>query len=483
VTPHAPRARARAPQKGRVRGLLSPLRVDGAIESVRGSVVEVGFRRGNEPRLRDALEVESDPPRDLEVASHPAPGLVRCLALQSTAGLRRGMRVRPLGGPLRVPVGPEVLGRLIDCIGDPLDGGGPIGAHEHLPLHRPAPPLAGQRPELAPLETGVKMVDLLCPFARGGKTGLFGGAGVGKTLLLVEFIGAVLARYRGVCVFAGVGERIREGQELWQDLQEAGLSDRTVMVLGQMDAPPTARLRTPHAALSIAESFRDRDGSDVLLLIDNIFRFVQAGMEASALAGHLPSRVGYQPMLATELAEVEERISTTASGAITSVQAVYVPADDLSDPGAAAVMEHLDAQVVLSRERAAAGLYPAVDPLRSYSRLLDPAIVGDRHYSVSEQVRQTLARYRELEDVIAMLGIDELSAADRSLVARARRIERFLTQPFHVSQAFTGRRGVSVPVEETIEGCERILRGELDHAGEERLYMIGGLEDLERVRS
>jgi F-type H+-transporting ATPase subunit beta len=331
------------------------------------------------------------------------------------------------------------------------------------------------------LETGLKAVDLLCPFVRGGRTGLFGGAGVGKTILLLEFIRSITAAHSGVAVFAGIGERIREGHELWESFREADLLDRTAMVFGQMDAPPATRLRVPHAALTVAEYFRDRDQRDVLLMVDNIFRFVQAGMETSALLGRIPSRVGYQPTLATELAEVEERISSTEFGSITSVQAVYVPADDLADPGAAAVMKHLDARIILSRSMAAAGLYPAIDPLRAQSRLLDPRVVGERHYRVADRVRTTLARYVELEDVISMLGLDELSPEDRLMVGRARRLQRFLTQPFRVSEAFTGRRGVSVPLEETLTVCERLLGEEADGLDESALYMIGGLADFERA--
>jgi len=453
----------------------------GRVESVRGSVVDVRFPEGEEPALREALCIQGGASRDLEVLGHPEPGLVRGLALQSTAGVRRGDVVLAMGSPLSVPVGPAVLGRLIDCTGRQLDRGSPIQASDHLPIHRPPPTLDRFSSRLEPLHTGVKIVDLLCPFARGGKTGLFGGAGVGKTLLLVEFIGAVLEAHRGYAVFAGIGERIREGHELWTSLLNAGLMDRTVMVFGQMDAPPGARLRVPHAALTLAEVFRDRHGADVLLLMDNIFRFVQAGMETSALAGNVPSRVGYQPTLATELAEVEERIASTAEGAITSVQAVYVPADDLTDPGAAAVVEHLDAQVVLTRARASAGLYPAIDPLRSHSRLLDPAVVGPRHYRIAEQVRSSLARYRELEDVIAMLGLDELSREDRRLVERARKLDRFLTQPFKVSEAFTGRGGVRVPLADTLDGCERILSGEFDELEEHHLFMVGAVTDLEHL--
>lgn len=349
--------------------------------------------------------------------------------------------------------------------------GGTVEAGEppHLGRH------GGEKARL--LVTGLKAIDLLCPFAHGGKTGLFGGAGVGKTVLLMEFISSVLQRDRGYAVFAGVGERICEGHELWRDFTAAGLMSRTAMVFGQMDAPAGMRLRTPHAALAICEDLREREHSDVLLLIDNIFRYIQAGMEASAMAGQVPSRVGYQPTLATEIAEVEERIASTVDGTITSVQAVYVPADDLNDPGAAAVVEHLDARVVLSRELAAAGLYPAVDPLRSQSRMLDPTIVGERHYRIAEQVRATLARYRELEDVIAILGVDELSTADREVVTRARLLQRFLTQPFVVAEVFTGHKGVRTELRQTLDACERILAGGLDLVDEQRLYMIGALSE------
>jgi F-type H+-transporting ATPase subunit beta len=319
------------------------------------------------------------------------------------------------------------------------------------------------------------VVDLLCPLARGGKAGLFGGAGVGKTVLLMELIASALTSHSGYAVFAGVGERIREGHELWRDFEAAGLLPRTAMVFGQMDAPSGVRLRTPSAALTVAEHFRDSEGAHVLLLMDNIFRFVQAGMETSAMAGRVPSRVGYQPTLATEIAEIEERIASTIDGTITSVQAVYVPADDINDPGAASVLEHLDARVILSREMAAAGLYPAVDPLLSQSRMLDPTLVGERHYRVAEAVRAMLARYQELEDVIAILGLDELSPEDRTLVGRARRLQRFLTQPFVIAEAFTGHKGVRVTLDDTLDGCERILAGEADELEEQRLYMTGAL--------
>jgi len=455
----------------------------GAIDAIQGSVVDVRFPRGEEPAIREALRIEREGSNDLmlEVHAHPEPGIARALALAPTAGLRRGQAVERTGRPLQVPVGTELFGRVVDGLGAPLDGGPPVGTSDHWGIHRPPPSLHRHVARVEPMWTGIKVIDLLCPFARGGKTGLFGGAGVGKTVLLMEFISSVAAGYGGVPIFAGVGERIREGQELWQEFTESGLMDRTVMMFGQMDAPPGARLRLIHSALTVSEWFRDTQGREVLLLVDNIFRFVQAGMETSAMLGRLPSRVGYQPTLSTELAEVEERIASTLDGTITSVQAVYVPADDLNDPGAAAVMEHLDARVVLARERAAAGLYPAVDPLRSQSRLLAEDIVGAEHYRVADAVRSALARYRELEDVIAMLGLDELSPADRLIVARARRLERFLTQPFVVSEAFTGRKGARVPIAETLEGCSRILAGDLDHVDEQRLYMIGGTADLDRV--
>lgn len=453
----------------------------GVIEGVYGGVVDVRFPVNATPALREALRVAEPQGRYLEVQAQLEAGLVRTLVLGMGAGLHRGQRVDATGAGLEVPVGRHLLGRVVDCLGRPLDGGPPIEAHEQAPLHRPPPDLHQHRSEIRPLFTGLKVIDLLCPFAQGGKSGLFGGAGVGKTVLLMEFVRAVVKGSGGVAVFAGVGERIREGHELWRSFGDAGLLPHTVMVFGQMDAPPGIRLRVPHAALSICEHFRDRERADVLLLIDNIFRFVQAGMETSALAGRVPSRVGYQPTLATELAEVEERIASTNQGSITSVQAVYVPADDLEDPGAAAVMEHLDARVILSRQLAAQGLYPAVDPLRSRSRLLDPNVVGARHYQVAEAVRQALTRYRELEDVIAMLGLEELSPEDRQLVRRARRLQRFLTQPFLVSEVFTGRRGVHVPLEETLLGCERILVGEFDEVEEQHLYMIGGAADLTRL--
>lgn len=444
-----------------------------------GSVVDVRFAADETPPVRTALH---DPDRAiwLEVQAQLERGLVRGLALSPTAGLSRGAPIAATFAPLSVPVGEVMLGRVVDCLGRPLDGAGRIGAEAadppRRPLHRPPPPLHQHASAgLEPLITGLKVVDLLCPIARGGKTGLFGGAGVGKTMLLTELVSAVLHAHRGYAVFAGVGERIREGHELHQEFMRANLLERTAMIFGQMDAPPGIRLRTPHAALTVAEHFRDMQRAHVLLLIDNIFRYVQAGSETSALVGRIPSRVGYQPTLATEVAEIQERIASTVDGAITAVQAVYVPADDLNDPGAAAVLGHLDARVILSREQAAAGLYPAVDPLRSQSRLLDPGVVGVRHARVAEAVRRALARYEELADVIAMLGLDELSATDRTAVIRARRLRRFLTQPFVVAEAFTGRPGVRVELADTLSGAERILAGEFDEVDETQLSMLGAL--------
>lgn len=446
----------------------------GHIHAVHGSVVDVQRIEGARmPLVREALRVEDESGRLLEVQAQLGPRTVRAICLGATRGLRRGLEVSTTGAPLTFPVGEAMLGRVVDCIGQPLDGLPPPVTALRLPIHRPPPSLSRHRATLEPLWTGLKVLDLLCPFARGGKTGLFGGAGVGKTILLMELVSSVADLHGGLAVFAGVGERIREGHELWHDFSRSGLMARTAMVFGQMDAAPGVRLRVPHAALTLCEHFRDALHRDTLLLVDNVFRFLQAGMETSALLGRFPSRVGYQPTLTTELAEVEERIASTVDGAITSVQAVFVPADDLSDPAASAVMAHLDARVILSRGMAAAGLYPAVDPLLSQSRLLDPKVVGARHFRVADEVRRSLSRYRELQDVIAMLGVEELSAQDRLLVRRSRRIERFLTQPFVVSEAFTGRPGERVPLEATLDGCERIFNGEADEWDEGRLYMVG----------
>jgi len=412
----------------------------------------------------------------LEVESHLSGDTVRCIALTATRGLARGMAVRDTGGMLRVPVGRALLGRMLDVFGEPIDRQGPIEAAGSLPIHRPPLPLHRRVTRQDIFVTGIKAIDLLAPLELGGKAGLFGGAGVGKTVLINELIHNVAERYEGISLFCGIGERSREAEELHREMAAAGVLPNTIMVFGQMSEPPGARFRVGHAALSIAEHFRDRERQDVLLLIDNIFRFVQSGTEVSGLMGRIPSRVGYQPTLASELAELEERIASSASGAITSVQAVYVPADDLTDPAATHIFGHLSASIVLSRKRASQGFYPAVDPLRSDSKMLTPGVVGPRHYQVAQQVRRVLAEYEELKDIIAMLGLEELSRADRQTVQRARRLERFLTQPFFTTEHFTGRPGRAVDLAHTLDGCERILAGALDDRSERAVYMIGGIE-------
>lgn len=413
----------------------------------------------------------------VEVLAQLDENRVRGVALTDTRGLARGDRIRNLGHPLLVPVGPALKGRMVDTFGRPLDGRPPVEATELRPQLRPPVPLIRQVAGTGILETGVKVMDLLSPLERGGKAGLFGGAGVGKTVLIMELIHNVVAGHEGVSLFCGIGERNREAEELYRELRETKVLDDTVLVFGQMNEPPGARFRVGHTAMTMAEYFRDDVGQDVLLLVDNIFRFVQAGMEVSGLLGMLPSRLGYQPTLATELAELEERIASTAGGSITSVQAVYVPADDFTDPAITHTFDHLSASVVLSRQRAGQGFYPAVDPLASSSDLLTPGTVGELHYRVARQVRKTLAHYEELKDIIAMLGLDELSARDREVVRRARRLERFLTQPFHVTERFTGRAGRYVPREATVRGCQRILAGEFDDVAESALYMAGEADE------
>ncbi|GBD41644.1 ATP synthase subunit beta, sodium ion specific [bacterium HR39] len=460
-----------APRAGSV---AAPLR--GRVTALAGAVVDVEFPDGVPPLL-SACRVEQ-PPLVLEVQQHLSPALARTVALHHTGGLALGSAVVSDGSPLSVPVGPHVLGRMLDVTGTPVDRGPPLPADaERWPIHREPPPLEVAGAGLEPFWTGVKVVDLVAPLVRGGKAGMFGGAGVGKTVLLMEFIRTVVERYGGTSVFAGVGERMREGHELVDELREAGMLEHTALVFGQMNEPPGARWRVALTALTLAEWFRDREGRDVLLLMDNAYRFVQAGMEVSGLLGRLPSRVGYQPTLASEVAELEERIASTGTAAVTSVQAVYVPADDYTDPAVMQIFTHLDAAIVLSRDLAAQGIYPAVDPLASSSVLLDPQVVGERHYRVAEEVRRVLEHYRELQEVIALLGIEELSSEDRRTVFRARRLQQFLTQPFFVTEAFTGLKGVSVPVERTIEGCERILAGEADDLPEQVLYMVGTFDD------
>lgn len=448
----------------------------GQIAAIRGGVVDVAFA-GEVPQIHDLLFAGDVA---LEVAALLGQGVVRTIAMAPVRGLGLGMEVTATGGPINVPVGDGVLGRMLNVFGAPIDGGPAPQAAERRPIHR-APPLLSDRVlQSEILETGIKAIDLLSPIERGGKTGLFGGAGVGKTVLITELINNTVQHHKGVSLFCGIGERSREAEELYREMGAAGVRDKTVMLFGQMNEAPGLRFLVGNTALTMAEYFRDDKGQDVLLLIDNIFRFVQAGSEVSGLMGRMPSSVGYQPTLATELAALEERISSTSRGAITSIQAVYVPADDFTDPAAAHIFSHLSASVVLSRKRASEGLYPAVDPLASASVMLTPAVVGQRHYDIARGVRRTLAEYEDLRDIIAMLGLDELSAADRATVARARRLERFLTQPFFTTEAFAGTAGKLVPIEQTLQGCETILnQTEFTHP-ESAYYMIGPLSDLEQ---
>ena len=451
----------------------------GRVLRVRGSVVDVVFEHGV-PALDTLLLAKSEglvAPLRLEVALHLDDRTVRAIALGPTDGLGRGDEVIALGEPLTVRVSHELLGRMFNVAGEPIDGGGPIEHGERWPIYRNPPPLADQVSREEILETGIKAIDLLAPLERGGKAGLFGGAGVGKTVLITELIKNVATEHQGVSLFCGIGERSREGEEIYREMREAGVLDRTVLVFAQMNESPGARFRVGHTALTMAEYFRDVEGRDVLLLIDNIFRFVQAGQEVSGLLGRLPSRVGYQPTLSSELAALQERIVGGRTGSITSVQAVYVPADDFTDPAAVQTFAHLSSTIVLSRKRAAEGLYPALSPLESGSKMLAPHIVGREHYEVAEEVRRTLAEYESLKDVIAMLGIEELSERDRLLVGRARRLERFLTQPFFTTEHFTGQKGRYVPIEKTIEGCRRILDDEFADMPEQALYMIGVVDE------
>lgn len=446
----------------------------GAISAIRGGVVDVSFQ-GRVPAIHTLLRAGDVP---MEVAGVVDDATVRCVALGGVEGLALGMPVADTGGGITVPVGDAVLGRMFDMFGTPLDGlPAPEGDARH-PIHASPPRLSDRVPRAEVLETGIKAIDLLSPIERGGKTGLFGGAGVGKTVLLSELIHNTVEHHHGVSLFCGIGERSREAEELWREMGEAGVRDRMVMLFGQMNEAPGVRFLVGKSALTMAEYFRDTRGQDVLVLIDNIFRFVQAGSELSGLLGRMPSRVGYQPTLATELAALEERIASTRNGAITSIQAVYVPADDFTDPAAAHIFSHLSASVVLSRKRAAEGLYPAVDPLASTSVMLTPGVVGQRHYDIARGVRRTLAEYEDLRDIIAMLGIEELSAHDRAVVARARRLERFLTQPFFTVGAAAGIKGRLVPIADTLDGCEAILSETRFERPESAYYMIGGLDDL-----
>ena len=453
--------------------------VQGTVVRVRGSVVDVRFPRRLPPINRKLLAVE-DGQVVIEVVNHLDSQTVRGIALTSTRGLSRGAAISDTNESLTVPVGKRLLGRMFNVFGETIDDGDRVEGSEWRQIHQRPVSFARQVTRTELFETGIKAIDLLAPLERGGKAGLFGGAGVGKTVLIMEMIRSIVRHQEGVSIFCGIGERIREGEELYRDLQESGVLDSTVLVFGQMNEPPGARFRVGHAALTMAEYFRDDERRDVLLLIDNIFRFVQAGQEVSGLMGQLPSRVGYQPTLGTELSELEERITNTATGAITSIQAVYVPADDFTDPAAVHTFAHLSASIVLSRRKASEGLYPAIDPLESNSSLLTPQVVGERHYHLAREVRSTLANYDDLKDIIAMLGMEELSERDRKTVNRARRLERFLTQPFLVTEQFTGRKGRTVSLEEALEGCERILNDEFADRPEGALYMIGGISEAEK---
>ena len=456
---------------------------EGTVKEIIGVVVDVDFAGGELPPIYNALEVaEQDRPGDerlvLEVQQHLGESLVRCVAMDATDGMGRGARVVDTGGPIQVPVGEAALGRLFNVIGEPIDGKDPLPEETpRRPLHREPPALEDQVTTDQMLETGIKVMDLICPFARGGKLGLFGGAGVGKTVILTELINNVASGHGGYSVFAGVGERTREGNDLLGELEESGVIDKTAMVFGQMNEPPGARQRIALTGLTIAEHFRDESGQDVLFFVDNIFRFILAGAEVSALLGRMPSAVGYQPTLATEMGALQERITTTKTGSITSVQAIYVPADDYTDPGVVSAFAHLDGRIVLERALADQGLYPAVDPLASSSRILDPRVVGDEHYDVAQRVQEILQRYRDLREIIAILGIDELSDEDKLVVSRARKIQFFLTQPMHVAEAFTGKPGAYVKIEDTVRGFREIVEGAHDDVPEQAFFLVGTIED------
>lgn len=452
----------------------------GRVVAVHGSVLDIRFPEGDLPAIAEAVSIKTDSGRPLaaEVQLHLDATTARAVALESTAGLKRGAAADATGSPIRVPVGEPVLGRLLNAIGEPADRGPAFSPNvKRRSIHAPAPPLAQHGATLRVFHTGIKVIDLLAPLVKGGKAAMFGGAGVGKTVLIMELIRTTVERHAGISVFAGIGERSREGHELLLELRQSGVLKRTALVFGQMNEPPGARWRAGLTALAIAEHFRDEAHENVLLLIDNVYRLVQAGGEVSGLLGRLPSRVGYQPTLASEIAEFEERISSVAGAAITSIQAVYVPADDFTDPAVAEIFSHLDSSIVLSREMASEGMYPAVDPLASTSSLLDPRLVGEAHYRTAQDVRKAIAHYRELQEIVALLGIEELSAADRTTVKRARRLMRFLTQPFMVTEAFTGKPGHAVDLDATLTGCRAILSGETDDWAESSLYMIGSLEE------
>jgi F-type H+-transporting ATPase subunit beta len=450
----------------------------GRVIQVMGPVVDVQFESGHLPEINNAIKVKRVDGSELtlEVAVHLGDNIVRTIAMASTDGLVRGTEAVDTGAPITVPVGRPILGRVFNVLGEPIDEAGPVNAEEFLPIHRPAPSFEEQSTAQEILETGIKVIDLLCPYAKGGKIGLFGGAGVGKTVLIQELIHNVAHEHGGLSVFAGVGERTREGNDLYHEMKDSGVISKTAMVFGQMNEPPGARMRVALTGLTMAEYFRDREGQDVLLFIDNIFRFTQAGSEVSALLGRMPSAVGYQPTLATEMGQLQERITSTKKGSITSIQAIYVPADDYTDPAPATTFAHLDATTNLERRLAQKGIYPAVDPLASTSRILTPSVVGKEHYEVARGVQQILHRYNELQDIIAILGFDELSEEDKLIVARARKVEKFLSQPMHVAEQFTGQPGVYVPVKETVRGFKEILEGKHDDLPEDAFYMVGTID-------
>ena len=459
----------------------------GKIVQVIGPVVDVEFEPGQLPAIYNALEVPGAGSTDvfaysaklvLEVAQHLGESRVRAVAMAATDGLTRGMPVNDTGSPIMIPVGKETLGRIINITGEAVDKAGPLKVTKTLPIHRPAPSFEQQSTKVEMFETGIKVVDLLEPYTKGGKTGLFGGAGVGKTVLIMELINNIAKQHGGISVFAGVGERTREGNDLYHEMKDSGVIEKTALIFGQMTEPPGSRLRVALTGVTSAEYFRDEEGQDVLLFIDNIFRFTQAGSEVSALLGRMPSAVGYQPTLGTEMGALQERITSTKKGSITSVQAIYVPADDITDPAPATTFAHLDATTVLSRALTEIGIYPAVDPLDSTSRILDPGIVGDEHYNVARQVKQVLQRYKDLQDIIAILGIDELSEEDKLTVGRARRIQRFLSQPFFVAEQFTGLKGKYVSIADTIKGFKEIVDGKHDEVPEQAFYLVGTIEEV-----
>ena len=453
----------------------------GTIVQAIGPVLDIRFPNDAMPQLLNAIEIEHDGKKLVaEVAQHIGDDVVRCIAMSSTDGLQRGIPATDTGSPITVPVGEACLGRIFNLLGEPVDNGPAPEAEERWPIHRPAPSYEEQESTTEILETGIKVVDLICPYAKGGKIGLFGGAGVGKTVLIQELIHNVAMEHGGYSIFTGVGERSREGNDLWGEMRESGVSDKTALVFGQMNESPGVRMRVALSGLTMAEYFRDEEHKDVLLFIDNIFRFVQAGSEVSTLLGRMPSAVGYQPTLAGEMGALQERITSTKNGSVTSVQAVYVPADDLTDPAPATTFSHLDATTVLSRKIAEQGIYPAVDPLESTSRILEPDIVGEEHYNIARAVQSTLQKYRELQDIIAILGMEELSDEDKKTVARARRIQRFLSQPFYVAEKFSGAPGVFVPLHETLRGFKEILSGSMDEYPEAAFFNAGTIDDVIR---